>query len=214
MTNGVLLAAASEWVDRLAEVGYIPFEPEAANLFFQLASSRHERASLTVTPNNLRPLGRGTWRRRRRRSHDRPAQGQLISDLRHRRPPPPSAAKRAVDGYVEARTRGLQLCPSRAPQGHDREVPPYAGLHGGAPVRRAVGRPCGDGPGDQRDQRRRRRALALLVPLGRQAQDLLPLRGRRHRGDPEGGGRGPAYRPTPSWSCPAQYSERLVGTPM
>jgi DNA replication protein DnaC len=27
------------------EVGYIPFEPEAANLFFQLVSSRDERAS-------------------------------------------------------------------------------------------------------------------------------------------------------------------------
>ena len=26
------------------EVGYIPFEPEAANLFFQLVSSRYERA--------------------------------------------------------------------------------------------------------------------------------------------------------------------------
>ena len=33
------------------EVGYIPFEPEAANLFFQLVSSRYERASLLVTSN-------------------------------------------------------------------------------------------------------------------------------------------------------------------
>lgn len=30
------------------EVGYIPFEAEAANLFFQLVSSRYERASLIV----------------------------------------------------------------------------------------------------------------------------------------------------------------------
>ena len=76
----VLFATASEWVDRLAsahhtgrlqaelvrlgrypllivdEVGYIPFEPEAANLFFQLVSSRYERASLIVTSN--KPLGR------------------------------------------------------------------------------------------------------------------------------------------------------------
>jgi cation/acetate symporter len=68
----VLFATASQWVDRLAEahhngrlqteltrlsrypllvideVGYIPFEPEAANLFFQLVSSRYERASLIV----------------------------------------------------------------------------------------------------------------------------------------------------------------------
>jgi len=35
------------------EVGYIPFEPEAANLFFQLVSSRYERASLIVTSNKV-----------------------------------------------------------------------------------------------------------------------------------------------------------------
>ena len=76
----VLFATASQWVDRLAdahntgrlqeeltrlaryplviidEVGYIPFEPEAANLFFQLVSSRYERASLLVTSN--KPFGR------------------------------------------------------------------------------------------------------------------------------------------------------------
>jgi DNA replication protein DnaC len=70
-----LFATAAEWVSRLAEahhagrihaeltrlgrypllvvdeVGYIPFEPEAANLFFQLVSSRYERASLIVTSN-------------------------------------------------------------------------------------------------------------------------------------------------------------------
>jgi DNA replication protein DnaC len=69
----VLFATASEWVDRLAtahhagrlqdelrrlarspllvvvEVGCIPFEPEAANLFFPLVSSRYERASRIVT---------------------------------------------------------------------------------------------------------------------------------------------------------------------
>lgn len=76
----VLFATASEWVVRLAaahsagrlqdelrrlgrhpllvidEVGYIPFEPEAANLFFQLVNSRYERASLIVTSN--KPFGR------------------------------------------------------------------------------------------------------------------------------------------------------------
>jgi DNA replication protein DnaC len=35
------------------EVGYIPFEAEAANLFFQLVSSRYERASLIVTSNKV-----------------------------------------------------------------------------------------------------------------------------------------------------------------
>jgi DNA replication protein DnaC len=73
----VAFATAAQWVDRLAaahhtgrlqaelvrlgrypllvvdEVGYIPFEPEAANLFFQLVSSRYERASLIVTSNKV-----------------------------------------------------------------------------------------------------------------------------------------------------------------
>src|SRR4051812_16212556 len=77
----VLFATAAEWVARLAdahhtgrlqaelvklgrvpllvvdEVGYIPFEAEAANLFFQLVSSRYERASLIVTSNRV--FGRG-----------------------------------------------------------------------------------------------------------------------------------------------------------
>ena len=76
----VLFATAREWVARLAdahhagrlqtelvrlgrypllvvdEVGYIPFEAEAANLFFQLVSSRYERACLIVTSN--KPFGR------------------------------------------------------------------------------------------------------------------------------------------------------------
>lgn len=38
------------------EVGYIPFEPDAANLFFQLVSARYEQASLIVTSN--KPFGR------------------------------------------------------------------------------------------------------------------------------------------------------------
>jgi len=73
----VAFATAAQWVARLAdahhagrlqaglarlgrypvlvvdEVGYIPFEAEAANLFFQLVSSRYERASLIVTSNKV-----------------------------------------------------------------------------------------------------------------------------------------------------------------
>ncbi len=76
----VLFATAAQWVARLAEahaagrlqlellrlgrypllvideVGYIPFEADAANLFFQLVSSRYERASVIVTSN--KPFGR------------------------------------------------------------------------------------------------------------------------------------------------------------
>ena len=73
---GVAFATAAEWVARLGdahsqgrlhdelrrlgripllvidEVGYIPFEAEAADLFFQLVSSRYESASLIVTATN------------------------------------------------------------------------------------------------------------------------------------------------------------------
>lgn len=71
----VLFATATEWVNRLTdahghgrlgselaklrrygliiidEVGYLPFEQDAANLFFQLVSSRYEHASLILTSN-------------------------------------------------------------------------------------------------------------------------------------------------------------------
>jgi DNA replication protein DnaC len=71
----VLFATATDWVTRLTdahrhgdlprelarlrrygliivdEVGYLPFEQDAANLFFQLVSSRYEHASLILTSN-------------------------------------------------------------------------------------------------------------------------------------------------------------------
>jgi DNA replication protein DnaC len=70
-----LFATATDWVTRLTdahragrlageltrlrrygliiidEVGYLPFEQDAANLFFQLVSSRYEHASLVLTSN-------------------------------------------------------------------------------------------------------------------------------------------------------------------
>lgn len=33
------------------ELGYLPFEPDAAHLFFQLVSRRYERGSMLVTSN-------------------------------------------------------------------------------------------------------------------------------------------------------------------
>ncbi len=71
----VLFATATQWVARLGdakrqgqleaelkrlsfvpllvvdEIGYIPFDPEAANLMFSLVSDRYERASMIVTSN-------------------------------------------------------------------------------------------------------------------------------------------------------------------
>jgi hypothetical protein len=40
----------------LSPTQHIPFEPEAANLFFQLVSTRYQRASLIITSN--KPFGR------------------------------------------------------------------------------------------------------------------------------------------------------------
>ena len=45
------------------EVGYIPFEAEAANLFFQLVSARYERASAIVTSNIPVGVPRLSWSR-------------------------------------------------------------------------------------------------------------------------------------------------------
>jgi DNA replication protein DnaC len=71
----VQFATATQWVARLSdakrqghleaelkrlsfipvlvvdEVGYIPFDPEAASLMFSLVSNRYERASMIVTSN-------------------------------------------------------------------------------------------------------------------------------------------------------------------
>ncbi|MBP2413749.1 uroporphyrinogen-III decarboxylase [Arthrobacter stackebrandtii] len=43
--------ANASWAQVVDEVGYIPFDQDSANLFFQLVSSRHERASLILTGN-------------------------------------------------------------------------------------------------------------------------------------------------------------------
>src|SRR5579862_4303596 len=77
----VLFATATDWVTRLSdahragrlpnelarlrrygliivdEVGYLPFEQDAANLFFQLVSSRYEHASLILPPTCPSPAG-------------------------------------------------------------------------------------------------------------------------------------------------------------
>ena len=78
--HSVLFDTASNWITRLAaahqagaldaelkkirrykliiidEVGYIPFDTDAANLFFQLIASRYEQGSIIVTSNL--PFGR------------------------------------------------------------------------------------------------------------------------------------------------------------
>ena len=126
----VLFATATDWVARLQEahrlgrlpaelaklrrygliiideVGYLPFEQDAANLFFQLVSSRYEHTSLILTQQPaLRPLGRRLRRPDHRRRHDRPdrpprrrphsQRRQLPAETHHRRHPPQRPAQRS-----------------------------------------------------------------------------------------------------------------------
>jgi DNA replication protein DnaC len=55
------------------EVGYIPFAPEAAALFFALVSSRYERASMIVSQQAVQRMGGDLRRPRGGRRHGRPA---------------------------------------------------------------------------------------------------------------------------------------------
>jgi DNA replication protein DnaC len=145
----VQFATASQWVARLAdahsggrlqdelrrlgrhpllivdEVGYIPFEPEAANLFFQLVSSRYERASLIVTSNKpFGRWGRNLRRRHRRRRHDRPpgpprrrhrTQRRLLPTQKPRPRPHPRGPHRrtmTIRGSKFSRRQGVSFQPS------------------------------------------------------------------------------------------------------
>src|SRR6188472_1020805 len=72
------------------EVGYIPFDPQAANLMFMLVSRRYERASLIVTSNKpFQRLGRDLRRRGHRHRHDRPARPPRRDPLAQGRQLPP-----------------------------------------------------------------------------------------------------------------------------
>jgi DNA replication protein DnaC len=149
----VAFATAAQWVDRLAsahhgdrlqdeliklgrvplliidEVGYIPFEPEAANLFFQLISARYERASLIVTSN--KPFGRWgeVFGDDRRRRHDRPPRPPRRGPLDERRQlptqrPRPRPRPRGHNhqrnlgaGSTFNRRKGVQIHPTLTPKG-------------------------------------------------------------------------------------------------
>jgi IstB-like ATP binding protein len=151
----VQFATAAQWVARLAEahhagrlqaelvrlgrypllvideVGYIPFEPEAAILFFQLVSARYERASLIVTSNKaVRPVGRNLRRRSSRRRDDRPARPPRRSHRPQRRLLP-AQRPRPRPGPRGRRNRRLTI--NMTMQGVNFQAPPgekhQAGQH-------------------------------------------------------------------------------------
>ena len=110
----VVFRTATEWValladaqrhgrladelDRLAripllivdEVGYIPFDPQAANLMFMLVSRRYERALADRhVQQALQRLGRDLRRRSHRHRDDRPPRSPRRDPLAQRRQLPP-----------------------------------------------------------------------------------------------------------------------------
>ena len=125
----VAFAPATGWISRLAEahrinrleaelrkisryglivideVGYIPFDTEAANLFFQLVSTRYEKSSIILTSNlPFSRWGTGIRRGHHRLGDDRPdraprrrhrAQGRELPDQTHRNRVPALRRSRA-----------------------------------------------------------------------------------------------------------------------
>ena len=80
------------FADAIAFVVRIGFEAEAANLFFQLVSSRYERASMIVTSN--KPFGR--W-------------GEVFGDVyMHDGVEIPAELGRFVDGFIGDSERSVQ----------------------------------------------------------------------------------------------------------
>ena len=139
----VLFDTANNWIARLAgahqagqletelkkirryrliiidEVGYIPFDHDAANLFFQLIASRYEQGSVMVTSNL--PFGR--WGETFSddvvaRSHDRPPRPPRRGPHPHRRLLPHSPTPRAAR-QAEPRRPGL----TNHTRGQDSENP-------------------------------------------------------------------------------------------
>ncbi len=147
----VAFATAAQWVSRLAdahhagklqdelvklgripllivdEVGYIPFEAEAANLFFQLVSIPiRTRLPHRHLEQALRPMGRGVRRRRRRRRNDRPTRpprrGRLPQrrQLPSQRPRPRPSPKHQPQRIKINTTRGGQSSAGTAGSGLSR----------------------------------------------------------------------------------------------
>ncbi len=89
------------------EVGYIPFDQDAANLLFQLVSSRYEHASLVMTSNL--PFAR--W-------------GDVFGDL--------TIASAMIDCALarpsRSKRRGRQFSDPFRELMHEDKSPPYGGL--------------------------------------------------------------------------------------
>src|SRR5215212_11188920 len=71
------------------ELGYIPFDPQAANLMFMLVSRRYERASLIVTSNKPFSAWGEIFGDEHRHRHDRPARPPRRNPQPQRRQLPP-----------------------------------------------------------------------------------------------------------------------------
>ena len=102
------------------EVGYIPFDPQAANLMFMLVSPPlRTRLADRHLQQALQRLGRDLRRRRRRRRHDRPARPPRRDPRPQRRLLPPQRPRpRPPAGRQNPRNRLTDhpRAPRRSPQ--------------------------------------------------------------------------------------------------
>ncbi len=107
------------------EIGYIPFDPQAANLMFMLISRRYEKASLIVSSNKNFSLGRDLRRRHRRHRDDRPPrpprrnhqpQGRELSpeEPRPRHQAPASEPRHSLTNHPRAPSPRAAKAPTEA----------------------------------------------------------------------------------------------------
>ena len=100
------------------ELGYLPLEPDAAHLFFQLVSRRYERGAMLVTSN--RAVGEWGYRLRRRRGghcHPRPAAAPLPRRHHPRRQlPAPREAPQRASAEARRGARNHNRCTLRVGQ--------------------------------------------------------------------------------------------------
>ena len=100
------------------EVGYIPFDPQAANLMFMLVARRYERASLIVTSQQaVQRVGRDLRRRSHRHRDDRPPRSPRRDPQPQRRQLPPQRPRPRPPTGRQTRPNSLTDHPRPARRG-------------------------------------------------------------------------------------------------
>ena len=108
------------------ELGYLPFEPDAAHLFFQLVSRRYERGAMLVTSNRaVGEWGIGVRRSRGRNRDPRPTAAPQPR-AHHPRRQLPASRKAAQRPFAKARCAASTHAGLKRDSRHRGSVPPDA----------------------------------------------------------------------------------------